>query len=42
MNGTRRYTVFGWLVWQIASRMAKKKVKDNRVKLGRQRRSESR
>jgi hypothetical protein len=34
MIGTRGYTVFGWLVWQIASRVAKKKIHQNRVKLG--------
>lgn len=34
MIGTRGYTVFGWLVWQIASRVAKKKIHQNRVKIG--------
>ena len=34
MNGTRRYSVLGWIVWQIGSRVAKKKAKQNRVKLG--------
>ena len=32
--GTRGYTVLGWVVWQIASRVAKKKIQQNRVKLG--------
>ena len=31
---TRGYTVLGWIVWQIASRVAKKKVRENRVKIG--------
>lgn len=34
MIGTRGYTVLGWVVWQIASRVAKKKIQQNRVKLG--------
>ena len=34
MIGTRRYTLLGWLVWQIGTRVAKKKVKANRTKLG--------
>jgi hypothetical protein len=34
MSGTRSYTVLGWLVWQIGSRVAKKKVRQNRIKLG--------
>jgi hypothetical protein len=28
------YTVLGWVVWQIASRVAKRKIAQNRVKLG--------
>ena len=32
--GTKGYTVLGWLVWQIASRVAKKKIAQNRMKLG--------
>ena len=32
--GSRGYTVLGWIVWQIASRVAKRKVAQNRVKLG--------
>jgi hypothetical protein len=31
---TRAYTVLGWVVWQIASRVAKRKIHQNRVKLG--------
>jgi sulfite exporter TauE/SafE len=31
---TRSYTVLGWIVWQIGSRVAKKKIVQNRVKLG--------
>lgn len=34
MMGTRGYTVLGWVVWQVASRVAKKKIQQNRVKLG--------
>ncbi len=32
--GTRGYTVLGWLVWQVASRVAKRKMAQNRLKLG--------
>ena len=32
--GTKGYTVLGWVVWQIASRIAKRKIAQNRVKLG--------
>ena len=32
--GTRGYTVLGWVVWQIAHRVAKKKIQQNRMKLG--------
>ena len=32
--GTKGYTVLGWLVWQITSRVAKKKIAQNRMKLG--------
>jgi uncharacterized iron-regulated membrane protein len=32
--GTKGYTVLGWVVWQIASRVAKKKIRQNQVKLG--------
>ena len=31
---SKGYTVLGWLVWQIGSRVAKKKIAQNRVKLG--------
>ena len=31
---SKRYTVLGWVVWQIGSRVAKKKMTENRVKLG--------
>ena len=28
------YTVLGWIVWQIGSRLAKRQIKDNRIKVG--------
>jgi hypothetical protein len=31
---TRGYTVLGWIVWQIGSRVAKRKMAQNRAKLG--------
>lgn len=31
---TKGYTLLGWLVWQLASRVAKKKASQNRLKLG--------
>ena len=31
---TKGYTVLGWVVWQIASRVAKRKMAQNRLKLG--------
>jgi hypothetical protein len=31
---TTGYTVLGWIVWQIASRVAKKKIAQNRMKIG--------
>jgi hypothetical protein len=31
---TRGYTVLGWIVWQFGSRVAKRKMTQNRVKLG--------
>jgi hypothetical protein len=31
---TKGYTVLGWVVWKIASRVAKKKISQNRMKLG--------
>ena len=29
-----RYTLLGWLVWQVARRVARRKVAQNRIKLG--------
>jgi hypothetical protein len=38
MTNRRRYTILGWLVWQVGSRVVKRKVgqkmAENRVKLG--------
>jgi hypothetical protein len=31
---TRRNAALGWLVWKVGSRVAKKKVRGNRTKLG--------
>ena len=31
---TKGYTLLGWIVWQIASRVAKRKIQQNRVKIG--------
>ncbi len=31
---SKGYTVLGWIVWQIGSRVAKRKIAQNRVKLG--------
>ena len=31
---TKGYTVLGWVVWQIASRVAKRRMAQNRAKLG--------
>ncbi|MEA2410037.1 MAG: hypothetical protein QOC77_598 [Thermoleophilaceae bacterium] len=31
---TKGYTLLGWIVWRIGSRVAKKKVAQNRVKIG--------
>jgi hypothetical protein len=31
---SKGYTVLGWVVWQVASRVAKRKIAQNRVKLG--------
>jgi hypothetical protein len=31
---TRSYTVLGWLAWQVISRIAKRKIAQNRVKIG--------
>jgi hypothetical protein len=30
---SRGYSVFGWVVWQIATRVAKRKLRQNKVKL---------
>ena len=32
--GSKGYTVLGWLVWQIATRVAKRKMAQNKVKIG--------
>ena len=34
MTTTRGYTVLGWLVWQVITRVAKRKIVQNRVKVG--------
>jgi hypothetical protein len=31
---TKGYTILGWLVWQVGSRVAKRKLAQNRAKLG--------
>ncbi|MEK6229333.1 MAG: hypothetical protein AABM31_08435 [Actinomycetota bacterium] len=31
---SKSYSVLGWIVWQIGSRVARKKMAQNRVKLG--------
>lgn len=31
---SKGYTVLGWIVWQIGSRVAKRKLAQNRVKIG--------
>jgi hypothetical protein len=31
---SKGYTVLGWLVWQIGSRVAKRKIAQNRAKIG--------
>jgi hypothetical protein len=31
---SRGYTVLGWAVWQVATRVAKRKMRQNKVKLG--------
>ena len=31
---SKGYTVLGWIVWQIGSRVAKRKIAENRVKIG--------
>jgi hypothetical protein len=32
--GSKGYTVLGWLVWQVATRVAKRKMAQNKVKIG--------
>jgi hypothetical protein len=32
--GSKGYTVLGWAVWQVASRVARRKMTQNRAKLG--------
>jgi hypothetical protein len=34
MTTTRGYTVLGWLVWQVITRVAKRKMAQNKVKFG--------
>ncbi len=34
MTTTRGYTVLGWLVWQVITRVAKRKMSQNKVKIG--------
>lgn len=34
MTTTRGYTILGWAVWQIGSRVARRKMAQNRAKLG--------
>ena len=31
---SKGYTVLGWIVWQVVSRVAKRKVRQNRTKVG--------
>ena len=31
---SKGYTVLGWAVWQVASRVAKRKIRQNQVKIG--------
>ena len=31
---TKGYTFLGWIVWQLGSRLAKRQIEQNRVKLG--------
>ena len=31
---SRGYTVLGWIVWQVGSRVAKRKLAQNRAKVG--------
>jgi hypothetical protein len=32
--GSKGYTVLGWIVWQVATRVAKRKMAQNKLKLG--------
>lgn len=34
MKTSNGYTVLGWLVWQVATRVARRRIARNRVKLG--------
>jgi hypothetical protein len=34
MSGKPGYTVLGWVVWQFASRAAKRQARNNKLKLG--------
>jgi hypothetical protein len=34
MTTTRGYTVLGWLAWQVITRVAKRKMAQNKLKLG--------
>jgi hypothetical protein len=34
MTTTRGYTVLGWLAWQVITRVAKRKMSQNKVKIG--------
>jgi hypothetical protein len=31
---SKGYTVLGWVVWQLASRIVSRKIADNRLKMG--------
>jgi hypothetical protein len=31
---TRAYTVLGWITWQVATRVAKRKMSQNKIKIG--------
>ena len=31
---TKGYTVLGWVVWQVGSRVAKRKIAQNKAKIG--------
>jgi hypothetical protein len=31
---SKGYTFLGWIVWQLGSRLAKRQIAENRVKLG--------